>query len=204
MVDVDRGLSAADVAEREALGQVNRVPPTRTRSVGRIVRANVFTRFNALLGAMLAIILVVGPMQDALFGFVLIANAGVGIVQELRAKRTLDRLTVLTAPKASILRDGLTQDVPIDRVVLDDVIELAPGTQIVVDGDVLSSDGLEVDESLLATACSPVPSSVRARAAWWPRRSARMRTPRSSRWRRGASRSRARSFAAVWTGSCGG
>ena len=159
MVDVDRGLSAADVAEREALGQVNRVPPTRTRSVGRIVRANVFTRFNALLGAMLAIILVVGPMQDALFGFVLIANAGVGIVQELRAKRTLDRLTVLTAPKASILRDGLTQDVPIDRVVLDDVIELAPGTQIVVDGDVLSSDGLEVDESLLTGEADPVAKS---------------------------------------------
>src|SRR4026207_856582 len=100
MVDAGRGLSAAEVAEREARGQVNAVPRSNTRTVSQIVRSNVFTRFNALLGAMLAVILVVGPLQDALFGFVLIANSLVGIVQELRAKRTLDRLTVLTGPQA--------------------------------------------------------------------------------------------------------
>ncbi len=76
MVDADRGLSATEVAEREARGQVNVVPRSNTRTVSQIVRSNVFTRFNALLGAMLAVILVVGPFQDALFGFVLIANAG--------------------------------------------------------------------------------------------------------------------------------
>ncbi len=149
MVDADRGLSATEVAEREARGQVNVVPRSNTRTVSQIVRSNVFTRFNALLGAMLAVILVVGPVQDALFGFVLIANAGIGIVQELRAKRTLDRLSVLTAPKAHVVRDGQVQEVPVDRVVLDDVLELAPGMQVVVDGDVLASDGLELDESLL-------------------------------------------------------
>jgi cation-transporting P-type ATPase E len=156
MVDADRGLSAADVAEREARGQVNQVPRTRTRTAGQIVRANVFTRFNALLGAMLAVILIVGPMQDALFGFVLIANAGIGIVQELRAKRTLDRLTVLTAPTASVLRDGAKREISVDRVVLDDVIELAPGAQVVVDGEVLRSEGLEIDESLLTGEADPV------------------------------------------------
>src|SRR6185503_16987884 len=114
-------------AEREARGQVNVVPRSNTRTVSQIVRSNVFTRFNALLGAMLAVILVVGPVQDALFGFVLIANAGIGIVQELRAKRTLDRLSVLTAPKAHVVRDGEVQEVSVDRVVLDDVLELAPG-----------------------------------------------------------------------------
>ncbi|MGZ5295753.1 MAG: P-type ATPase, partial [Actinomycetota bacterium] len=149
MVDVDRGLSATDVEEREARGQVNLVPRSHTRTVTQIVRSNVFTRFNALLGAMLAVILVVGPLQDALFGFVLIVNAGVGIVQELRAKRTLDRLTVLTAPKAQVVRNGGIHEVSIDRVVLDDVLELSTGMQIVVDGDVLVSDGLELDESLL-------------------------------------------------------
>ena len=77
------------------------------------MRANVFTRFNAILGAMLAIILVVGPLQDALFGIVLIANAGIGIVQELRAKRTLDRLTLLTAPKARVVRDGDLHEVAV-------------------------------------------------------------------------------------------
>src|SRR6185295_18313341 len=149
MVDADRGLSATEVAERVSSGRVNVVPRSNTRSVSQIVRSNVFTRFNALLGAMLAVILVVGPVQDALFGFVLIANAGIGIVQELRAKRTLDRLNVLTAPKAHVVRDGEVIEVPVDRVVLDDVLELAPGWQVVVDGEVLVSDGLELDESLL-------------------------------------------------------
>ena len=156
MVDAERGLGSAEVAEREARGQVNLVPRTHTRTVAQIVRSNVFTRFNALLGAMLAIILVVGPLQDALFGFVLVVNAAVGIVQELRAKRTLDRLSVLTAPKAHVVREGRLAEVPVDAVVLDDVLQLSTGMQVVVDGEVLSSDGLELDESLLTGEADPV------------------------------------------------
>ncbi len=148
-VDPERGLSAAEVAERVARGLVNDVPAAPTRTVGQIVRANVFTRFNAILGVMLAIILVVGPLQDALFGIVLIANAGIGIVQELRAKRTLDRLTLLTAPKARVVRDGDLHEVAVGDVVLDDVLDVGAGSEIVVDGEVLASRGLEVDESLL-------------------------------------------------------
>ena len=116
MTDAERGLTAAEVRERETRGQVNVVPKTHTRTVGQIVRANVFTRFNALLGAMLAVILVVGPVRDALFGFVLITNAGVGIWQELRAKRTLDRLSVLTAPKAHVVRDGTVQELSLIHI----------------------------------------------------------------------------------------
>jgi cation-transporting ATPase E len=160
MTDPDRGLSASEVAEREARGQVNRVPPTRTRTVSQIVRANVLTRFNALLGAMLVVILIVGPIQDALFGFVLIANAAIGIVQELRAKRTLDALTVLTAPKAHVVRDGVVLEVSVDRVVLDDIVDLAPGGQVVVDGTVLVANGLELDESLLTGESDPVLKAV--------------------------------------------
>jgi cation-transporting ATPase E len=148
-VDPERGLAAAEVAERVARGQINDVPAAPTRTVAQIVRGNVFTRFNAILGAMLAIILVVGPLQDALFGLVLIANAGIGIVQELRAKRTLDRLTVLTAPKARVVRDGEVREVAVGDVVLDDVLDIGAGSEIVVDGEVLTSRGLEVDESLL-------------------------------------------------------
>jgi cation-transporting ATPase E len=155
-VDPERGLTAAEVAERVTRGQVNDVPAAPTRTVGQIVRANVFTRFNAILGAMLAIILVVGPLQDALFGLVLIANAGIGIVQELRAKRTLDRLTLLTAPKARVVRDGHVTEVAVGEVVLDDVIDAGAGSEIVVDGDVLSGSGLEVDESLLTGEADPV------------------------------------------------
>ncbi len=155
-VDPERGLTAAEVAERVSRGQINDVPAAPTRTVGQIVRANIFTRFNAILGAMLAIILVVGPFQDALFGLVLIANAGIGIVQELRAKRTLDRLTVLTAPKARVVRDGEVHEVAIGDVVLDDVLDANAGSEIVVDGEVLTSRGLEVDESLLTGEADPV------------------------------------------------
>jgi cation-transporting ATPase E len=150
------GLTAAEVAERVGHGQVNDVPPAPTRTVAQIVRANVLTRFNALLGGMLAIILIVGPAQDALFGFVLVANALIGIVQELRAKRTLDRLTVLTAPRARVVRDGHELEVAIGEVVLDDVLTLRAGDQVVVDGEVLDGAALEVDESLITGESDPV------------------------------------------------
>src|SRR6478735_3991946 len=155
-VDPARGLSAGDVADRVARGEVNRVQAAPTRTVAQIVRANVFTRFNALLGAMLVLILFVGPVQDALFGVVLIANTSIGIVQELRAKRTLDRLTLLTAPTATVVRDGASTRVAPSAIVRDDVVALAPGDQVVVDGDVLTSERLEVDESLLTGESEPV------------------------------------------------
>jgi cation-transporting P-type ATPase E len=155
-MDAAGGLSAVEVAERVARGQVNDVPVTSSRTVREIVRANVLTRFNALLGSLLVVILIVGPIQDALFGFVLIANAAVGIGQELRAKRTLDRLAVLTSPHARVVRDGTVREVGASELVLDDVVELQPGDQIVVDGQVLEAASLEVDESLLTGESEPV------------------------------------------------
>ena len=150
------GLTHEQVAERRARGQVNDVSVVPSRTVDQIVRANVFTRFSALLGSLLVVILIVGPIQDALFGFVLIANAGIGIYQEVRAKRTLDSLAVLTAPLARVVREGEVSEVPLDECVLDDVLALQPGDQIVVDGEVLEASGLEVDESLLTGESEPV------------------------------------------------
>jgi cation-transporting P-type ATPase E len=150
------GLTSAEVAERVSRGAVNDVPAVPTRTVAQIIRSNVLTRFNALLGGMLAIILVVGPLQDALFGVVLVANALIGIVQEVRAKRTLDRLTLLTSPKATVIRDGAITDLTLGEVVLDDVLVVGPGDQIVVDGQVLLSPSLEVDESLITGEADPV------------------------------------------------
>jgi cation-transporting ATPase E len=155
-VPAAEGLTAQEVAERVALGKVNDVPAVPSRTVGQIVRANIFTRFNALLGSLLVVILIVGPIQDALFGFVLVANAGVGIYQELRAKRTLDSLAVLTSPRARLVRDGHVREAPLTEVVLDDVLELQPGDQVVVDGEVLEAFALEVDESLLTGEAEPV------------------------------------------------
>ncbi len=156
-IDTDAaGLSSAEVEERVARGQVNDVPSAPTRTLAEIVRANVLTRFNALLGGMLAVIIVVGPLQDALFGAVLVANALIGIVQEVKAKRTLERLTLLTAPRAMVVRDGVDHEIAVGQVVLDDVIRLGPGSQVVVDGEVIGSEGLEIDESLLTGEADPV------------------------------------------------
>ena len=149
------GLTAAEVADRRQRGQGNDVPSAPTRTIPQILRANLFTRFNALLGSLLAVILVVGPLNDALFGFVLVANALIGILQEWRAKRTLDKLAILSAPKARVLRDGVPAEVNVAEVVLDDVLVLRPGDQVVVDGDVVESQGMEIDESLLTGESDP-------------------------------------------------
>jgi cation-transporting P-type ATPase E len=151
------GLTSAQVRERVAAGQVNRAAERPSRTVGQILRANILTRFNALLGALLVVMLVVGPIQDSLFGLVIVANSAVGIVQELRAKRTLDRLSVLNMPTATVMRDGEPAHIPASEVVLDDVLALGPGDQLVVDGSLLDTDGLEVDESLLTGEAEPVP-----------------------------------------------
>src|SRR6266581_4907261 len=143
------GLTSAQVAEQRSNGLTNAGGERTSRSVGEILRANILTRFNFLLGAMLAVILAVGQPQDALFGIVLVTNALIGIVQELRAKRTLDRLAVLNAPRASVVRDGTTQEVPLEAVVLDDLVVLRTGDQVVADGTIVEANGLQLDESLL-------------------------------------------------------
>ena len=144
------GLTDAEVAERVESGRVNRAPAGTSRSLWAIVRANVFTRFNAILGALLVVILTIGPLQDALFGIVLVTNTGIGIYQEWRAKRTLDKLSLLTAPAVTVARSGERREVTLEEVVDGDVVELGQGTQIVADGEVLAADALEVDESLLS------------------------------------------------------
>jgi len=150
------GLTAAEVAERVASGQVNDVPVRSSRSVREIVRANVFTRFNAIIGVMFAIILVVGPIQDGLFGLVIVANTAIGIVQELRAKKTLDSLALIGEAKPQVRRDGTAQQVAVAAIVLDDTVLLGIGDKVIVDGRVTEADGLEIDESLLTGEPDPV------------------------------------------------
>ncbi|MCZ0975233.1 cation-translocating P-type ATPase, partial [Streptomyces albulus] len=151
-----RGLTTAEVAERVARGEVNDVPVRSSRSTADIVRSNVFTRFNAIIGVLFVIILIVGPIQDGLFGFVILANTGIGIFQELRAKKTLDSLALIGETRPTVRRDGAAVQVPTSEVVLDDVLELGPGDKAIVDGEVLESDGLEIDESLLTGEADPV------------------------------------------------
>lgn len=156
------GLSEAQVKERIARGQINVTKPQTSRSVAQILIANIFTRFNALLGGLLVIILLVGSPQDALFGIIIIFNTLIGIIQELRAKWTLDRLVLITAPRARLVRSGEVREGTTEQIVVDDVIELHSGDQVPVDGVVLRSDNAEADESLLTGESEPVPKKADA------------------------------------------
>ncbi|NEB79849.1 HAD-IC family P-type ATPase [Streptomyces sp. SID14478] len=150
------GLTAAQVAEHVARGEVNDVPVRSSRSLSEIVRANVFTRFNAIIGVLWIIMLAVAPIQDSLFGFVILANTGIGIIQEWRAKKTLDSLAVIGEAKPTVRRDGVAAEVSTSEIVLGDLIEIGPGDKIVVDGTCAEADGLEIDESLLTGEADPV------------------------------------------------
>jgi cation-transporting ATPase E len=150
------GLDDAAVAERVARGQNNVVVERHGRSYADILRSNLFTRFNFLLGALWVIAVVIGPVQDTAFGLIVVSNAVIGVVQEVRAKRTLDRLGVLSAPRATVRRSGQSRSVELGDIVIDDVIELRRGDQLAVDGTVLSSDSMEIDESLLSGEAEPV------------------------------------------------
>ncbi|MFF8674566.1 cation-translocating P-type ATPase [Streptomyces sp. NPDC015242] len=152
----ETGLTGAQVAERVERGQVNDVPVRSSRSTVDIVRANVFTRFNAIIGVLWLIMLVVAPIQDSLFGFVILANTGIGIVQEWRAKKTLDSLALIGEVRPTVRRDGAATQVSTSEIVLDDLIEIGPGDKVVVDGVCVEADGLEIDESLLTGEADPV------------------------------------------------
>jgi cation-transporting P-type ATPase E len=142
------GLTSAEARRRrEAAGPRRR--PRTSRSYLEIVWANVFNLFNLILGALLAVVLVLGDYRDALFGGIIVANSLIGIIQETRAKRTLDRLALLVAPRARVWRDGELATLGVDEVVAGDVIRMEPGDQVVADGEVLDARGLSLDESIL-------------------------------------------------------
>ncbi|WNG86677.1 cation-translocating P-type ATPase [Mycobacterium sp. ITM-2016-00317] len=154
------GLSDAEVAQRVAEGKTNDVPTRAARSVSDIVRGNVFTRINAILGVLLIIVLSTGSVINGAFGLLIVANSAIGIIQELRAKRTLDQLAIVGQAKPLVRRQSGTAPLPPSEVVLDDVIELGPGDQIVVDGVILEDANLEVDESLLTGEADPIAKVV--------------------------------------------
>ncbi len=157
---VEPGLTQAQVRERIERGEVNEAPTANARSLGDIIRKNTFTWFNALIGSLWVIMLIVAPIQDSLFGFVIVANTLIGIVQEYRAARTLEKLAVIGEAKPVVRRDGDEVEVRPSEVVLDDVIVLRSGDQLVVDGEVLEANGLQIDESLLTGEADPVDKHI--------------------------------------------
>ena len=144
-----QGLSFKQVAHARAADETNEFDNSSSRSIVAILRANVFTIFNAILASAVVVVLAVGSWQDAVFGFVLLLNTLTGTIAELRAKRALDNLAVLAAPTAHVIRDGGAKDIEVSQVVLGELLELRSGDQVPADGQVLSSNGCEIDESIL-------------------------------------------------------
>ncbi|TFC15336.1 HAD family hydrolase [Cryobacterium algoritolerans] len=149
------GLTGGEVAQRLADGRGNDAPQPTSRTVGDILRENVFTLFNAILTACFAAVLLLGDLRDGLFYGVVLANALIGIVQEVRAKVVLDRLALLSTPEVAVKRDGRRQIVPLAGVVLDDILVLRPGDQVPADARVLGGDDLVVDEAMLTGESEP-------------------------------------------------
>ncbi|WP_433561942.1 HAD-IC family P-type ATPase [Nocardia sp. CA-151230] len=156
------GLTSAEVEQRRRDGLTNDVPERASRSVKDIVKANVFTRINAILGVLFVLVLATGSLIDGMFGLLIIANSAVGIIQEIRAKNTLDKLAIVGQAKPVVRREGIAGAVTPQEIVLDDIIELGPGDQIVVDGEVIETELLEVDESLLTGEADPIDKTLGA------------------------------------------
>ncbi len=143
----DQGLTSAEAERR--LRKLGPPPETSSRSTSSIVAGNVFTLFNAIIGVFFVLILSLGLFADAVFGLIAIVNSYIGIRQELNAKRTLDELAVLVAPRARVVRDGAVAELLSTEVVPGDVVAVEPGDQLVADGETIASRGLTLDESLL-------------------------------------------------------
>ena len=154
-VDI-QGLTTSEVAERVRDGRVNTLPERSGRTTWQIISANVFTRVNAMLAALFVIVAMTGELIQGAFALLIIANSIIGMIQELRAKRTLDNLAVIGEAHPVVIRDGERHSIPRDEVVVDDLIVLSPGDQVVVDGVVETADYLEVDESMLTGEADPM------------------------------------------------
>lgn len=157
----DSGLTQQQVQQRIKSGQINELPPTSGRSVRDIIRANVFTRINGILAVLFAVVLYTGSIVNGAFGLLIIANSIVGIVQELRAKYTLDKLSIVGRAKPMVIRDGKpAREIDRESVVLDDLIEVGPGDQIVVDGILRYASDVAIDESSLTGESDAIHKSV--------------------------------------------
>lgn len=155
------GLSEAEVLERKQRGDLNVVVMRSSRTYKDIFQENVFTLFNVTFGVVLILLTALGQFTDAIFsGFSVFMNILVGVVQEIQAKLTLDKLALLSVQKVKVRRNGQSQEIPVGEVVRDDLIEINPGDRAPVDGAVLISQNVEMDESLLTGESDPVAKQI--------------------------------------------
>ncbi len=154
----DNGLSSAEARKR--LHKLGPPPETSSRSTASIVAGNVFTLFNGIIAIFFVLDLGLGLYADSLFGLIAVINSYIGIRQELKAKATLDELAVLVAPHARVVRDGSVVELLASEVVPGDLVAIGPGDQLIADGEVRSSRGLTVDESMLTGEADGIPKEA--------------------------------------------
>ncbi|MFB2599745.1 HAD-IC family P-type ATPase [Herbiconiux sp. P17] len=152
----DGGLTEAEVADRVARGLTNVADASTSRSVGSILRENVFTFFNAILTVCFLAVVLLGDLGDGLFFGIVIVNSLIGIVQELRAKASLERLALLAAPETAVRRAGEVVVIAPEQVVIDDLMLLRPGDQVTADAQLDAVADLLVDESMLTGESEPI------------------------------------------------
>ncbi|MDY4692064.1 MAG: cation-translocating P-type ATPase [Blautia sp.] len=142
------GLTNEQVQERIAEGKVNANENPNTRTYGQIIKENTLTFFNFLNLVLLVLVLFVGSYKNSMFVFIILINTVIGIIQEIRAKKTLDKLAILTESKTVVLREGKKWNISTEKLVLDDYIFLKTGDQVPADSKVIEGN-IEVNESLL-------------------------------------------------------
>lgn len=146
--DIERGLSTAEVEERIAAGKINRNMELKTKSVRELIIENLCTLFNLINAVLAILVLLTGSFKNLTFLFVVFLNTAIGVIQSMRSKKMVDKLTLLTSKKAIAVRDGAEVELDLDQIVLDDIIRLGRGDQIPADAVVVSGEAL-VNESLL-------------------------------------------------------
>ena len=146
--DIERGLSTGEVEQRIAAGKINRNMELKTKSVRELIIENLCTLFNLINVVLAVLVLLTGSFKNLTFLFVVFLNTAIGVIQSMRSKRMVDKLTLLTSKKAIAVRDGVEVELDLDQIVLDDIIRLGRGDQIPADAVVVSGEAL-VNESLL-------------------------------------------------------
>ncbi len=155
-VDPIKGLTDEQVEERKRAGKVNVVERKGVRTTKQIILSHTITYFNLLNLVLGILVFLTGSYKDMLFMGVIVCNSAIGIGQELKVKQLIDKLSVITAAKAIVLRNGKGKSIPIEELVVDDIVRVKNGDQIVTDGIVLGGKGLEVNESMLTGESKPV------------------------------------------------
>ncbi|MGI6019936.1 MAG: HAD-IC family P-type ATPase [Lachnospiraceae bacterium] len=155
-----KGLTNAEVAQRVSQGRINVTKKNNQKSLGQIIKSHTITYFNILNYIFALMIILTGQIKNVLFIGTVICNSVIGIFQELKVKQLIDKLSVITASKANVYRNGSLVNIPIERIVVDDLIHLSVGEQIATDGVIIESDGLEVNESMLTGESVPVKKSA--------------------------------------------